>query len=94
MLTFEKDVSMKMSQKDVLRNAFQAGKELTEAQISGQYKIKAPRAVIHSLRHEDGLAIYANRKVNSRGVETTKYRLGNPSRALVAAGYRAMTYGI
>ena len=85
---------MKLSQKDILRNAFQSGKELTEAQMSGQYKIKAPRAVIHSLRHDDGLAIYANRKVNARGVETTKYRLGNPSRALVSAGYRAMTYGI
>lgn len=83
-----------MSQVEKLRSAFESGKELTEAQISGQYKIKSPRAVIHTLRHGHGLAIYANRKVNARGVESTKYRMGNPSKAIVAAGFRAMAAGI
>jgi len=83
-----------MTQKQTLRRAFESGKQLTEKQITSMYKIAAPRAVIHALRHEDGLAIYANRKVNSKGVETTKYRLGSPSRALVAAGYKAMAAGL
>lgn len=83
-----------MSQKETLRQAFESGKELTEKQITSMYKIAAPRAVIFQLRHQDGLAIYANRRVNAKGVETTKYRLGTPSRAIVAAGFRAMTAGV
>lgn len=83
-----------MSQKETLRRAFESGKQLTEKQITSMYKIAAPRAVIHQLRHQEGLAIYANRRVNSKGVETTKYRLGTPSRNLVAAGFRAMSAGI
>jgi len=83
-----------MSQKETLRRAFEAGKELTEKQINAMYKIASPRAVISQLRRVDGLAIYANRRVNSKGVETTKYRLGTPSRSVVAAGFRALSAGI
>lgn len=83
-----------MNQKETLRRVFESGKELTEKQISATYKIASPRSVISQLRRVDGLAIYANRRVNSKGVETTKYRLGTPSKSIVAAGFRAMSAGI
>lgn len=37
-----------------------------------------------------GFAIYANRKATPSGTKITEYRHGKPSRALVAAGYRAL----
>lgn len=79
-----------MNQRQKLTNLFQQGVELTEKQITQRTGAKAPRALIHALRHEDGMAIYANRRVDTAGRVTTKYRLGTPSRAVVAAGYRAM----
>ena len=39
---------------------------------------------------EDGLSIYCNRHVDTKGRETNKYRLGTPSRRVIAAGYRAL----
>ena len=37
-----------------------------------------------------GFAIYLNNRTNSVGQTYKKYRLGTPTRAVVAAGYRAL----
>jgi hypothetical protein len=37
-----------------------------------------------------GFAIYCNESVDTKGRVKNKYRLGAPSRAVVAAGYRAL----
>ena len=37
-----------------------------------------------------GFAIYANRKSTPSGTKITEYRHGKASRALIAAGYRAL----
>lgn len=47
-------------------------------------------ARISELRTQEGFAIYANKRVDSKGRTATFYRAGNPTRAVVAAGYRAL----
>lgn len=85
---------MTLTQKDKLRKAFFNGAELTSKQIRAQFKIASPTKVVSNLRLEDGLPIYANKHVDTKGRETTKFRLGTPSRAVIAAGYRAMALGL
>lgn len=70
--------------------AFFAGREMTAKQITAQFGIKSPSKVVSNLRMEDGLSIYCNRHVDTKGRETNKYRLGTPSRKVIAAGYRAL----
>lgn len=83
-----------MSQKEKLRKAFFSGAELTSKQIAARYNIGSPTKVVSMLRLEDGLPIYSNRHVDTKGRETTKFRLGTPSRKVIAAGYRAMALGL
>lgn len=70
--------------------ALQNGEELTAKQIAARFGIGNPTATVSDLRLRGGFAIYANPKQNAKGQTVTRYRLGNPSRAVVAAGYRAM----
>ena len=71
-------------------NALENGAELTAKQISARYGVKNVRAVISQLRTE-GYAIFLNKRVRSFDGETySKYRLGTPTRATVAAGYAAL----
>ena len=85
---------MTLTQKDKLRKALFNGAELTSKQIRAQFKIASPTKVVSNLRLEDGLPIYANKHVDTKGRETTKFRLGTPSRAVIAAGYRALAMGL
>ena len=71
-------------------NALENGAELTAKQISARYGVKNVRAVISQLRTE-GYAIFLNKRVSSFDGETySKYRLGTPTRAIVAAGDAAL----
>ena len=71
-------------------NALMGGAELTAKQISHRYGVKNVRAVISKLRSE-GLAIYLNNRTSSfDGKSYKKYRLGTPTREVVAAGYAAL----
>ena len=66
------------------------GASLTAKQISSRYGVKNVRAVISKLRSE-GFSIYLNKRVSSFDGETyMKYMLGTPTRAVVAAGYKAL----
>ena len=66
------------------------GAELTAKQISSRYGVKNVRAVISKLRSE-GLSIYLNNRVSSFDGETSrKYMIGTPTKAVVAAGYKAL----
>lgn len=72
-----------------LLEALQNGEQLTAKQIASRFDIANPTATVSDLRFA-GYAIYANKRTNKRGETFTKYRLGRPSRAVVAAGYRAL----
>jgi len=69
------------------------GEELTAAQIKTRYGIANPHDAIYQIRQQ-GYAIYLNEKKNSKGETVARYRYGNPSRKLVAAGYRALAAGL
>ena len=73
-----------------LIEALQNGEELTAKQIKARFGIANPTATISDLRLRSGFAVYANERKDTKGRVTTKYRLGRPSRAVVAAGYRAL----
>jgi len=73
-----------------LVEAFNSGEELTSKQISARFGIANPTATVSDLRLRHGYAVYANRKTDTKGRVSTKYRIGTPSRAVVAAGYRAL----
>lgn len=83
-----------MTQKQKLRKAFFEGRSLTSKQITAQFGIASPTKVVSELRLEDGLPIYNDRCVDSKGRVTRQFRLGTPSRKVIAAGYRAMALGL
>ena len=66
---------------------------LTAAQIEARFGVGNARATVSDLRF-DGYAIYANQRTDTKGRTKTFYRLGRPSRQIVAAGYRAMAAGL
>jgi len=72
-----------MSKTEKLLSAFQSGRVLTAKQISSTYSLKNPHEAIRTLRNE-GFAIYANEVNNSKGTKVVKYRLGTPSKRMVA----------
>jgi len=74
------------SKSERLVQALSKGEQLTAAQIKARFGIANPTATVSDLRIRGGFAIYAN-----EGKTGTKYRLGTPSRAVVAAGYRALS---
>jgi hypothetical protein len=76
---------MTKSKSERLVEALSKGEELTAAQIKARFGIANPTATVSDLRLRGGYAVYANE--HKTGV---KYRLGTPSRAVVAAGYRAL----
>jgi predicted ArsR family transcriptional regulator len=74
-----------------LIEAFKAGQKLTAKQISARFGIANPTATISDLRLRVGHAVYANQHTDTKGRVSVKYQLGRPSRAVVAAGYRALS---
>lgn len=76
-----------------LLNALRSGEELTASQIRQRFGLKNPRASVSDIRYM-GFAVYANTHTDTKGRVSTKYRLGTPSRDLIAAGYRAKQLGI
>lgn len=80
-----------MSKKETVLNAFVSGEQLTAKQIAARFGVGNPTALVSSLRM-DGYPIYLNEgSKDDRGrVRASRYRLGSPTRAVIAAGYRAM----
>jgi predicted transcriptional regulator len=79
-----------ITQREKLRKAFFEGREMSARQITAQFGIASPSKVVSQLRMEDGMSIYNNRHVDTKGRVVNKYRLGTPSRKVIAAGYRAL----
>ena len=69
--------------------ALKTGVALTAKQIEARFGVGNARSTVSALRMK-GFAIYCNESVDTKGRVKNKYRLGNPSRAVVAAGYRAL----
>ena len=76
--------------------ALENGTELTAKQITARYGVKNVRALMSSLRMQ-GYPVYLNKRVSTFEGETTiynKYSLGTATRAVIAAGYRALAQGV
>lgn len=84
---------MTVTKQSRLLEALQNGEQLTAKQIAARFGIANPTATVSDLRFS-GFAVYANKHTDTKGRVTTKYRLGRPSREIVAAGYRALAMGV
>jgi hypothetical protein len=76
-----------------LLTALKNGEKLTPAQIKKRFSIKNVSAEVSRVR-QGGYAVYTNTHYSNNGTAVTRYEIGMPSRALVAAGYRALALGI
>ena len=76
-----------------LFNALYTGEKVTPAQATKRFGIKNMSAEVSRIR-QAGYAVYANKRVAGNNVEVTEYRLGTPSRKLIAAGYKALALGL
>ena len=76
-----------------LFNAMINGETVTASQASKRFGIKNVSAEVSRIR-QAGFAVYANSRKAGNGVRVTEYRIGTPSRKIVAAGYRALAMGI
>lgn len=76
-----------------LLTALQKGQTFTKTQAESRFGIKNISAEVSRVR-QAGFAVYANPKKTSKGDRVTVYRMGKPSRELIAAGYRALAKGI
>lgn len=65
-------------------NAMLRGNSVSWTDAQKKYNLKSPRSVVNKLR-EDGHCVYINK--SSTG---TSYRIGTPSKAIVAAGLMAL----
>lgn len=88
-----KENTMTSTKQTRVLEALQSGEQLTAKEIGARFGVANPTATISNIRFA-GYAVYGNPTVGTNGRMTTKYRLGKPSRELVAAGYRAMSLGI
>jgi predicted ArsR family transcriptional regulator len=80
---------MTVTKQSRLLEALRSGEQLTAKQIAARFGIANPTATVSDLRYA-GFAVYANKHTDTKGRVTTKYRLGTPSRAVVAAGFRLL----
>jgi hypothetical protein len=67
-----------------VRNLFARGSEVSWKSLRNTYDLKSPASMVMKLRNE-GMMIYENR--SSKGVS---YRVGTPSKAIIAAGINAV----
>jgi|TARA_B100000519_G_scaffold38339_1_gene28144 hypothetical protein len=70
----------KLSKTAKIRNLFAKGNDVTWKTLRNTFDLKSPAAMVGKLRNE-GMMIYENR--SSKGVS---YRVGTPSKAIIAAG--------
>ncbi len=76
-----------------LFTALQNGERVTASQAAKRFGVKNISAEVSRIR-QAGYAVYANKRVAGNHVEVTEYRIGAPSRKLIAAGYKAMALGL
>jgi len=78
-----------MSKMERVLEVLSTGEELTAKQIEARYGVGNARSTVSALRMK-GYPIYANTRTDTKGRQKTKYRLGSPSKAVIAAGYKAL----
>jgi hypothetical protein len=62
---------------------------LTAQKMQSVFGVANPSATINDLRNE-GHAIYLNTRINANGEKVSFYRLGTPTKRMVASGIAAL----
>lgn len=78
-----------MSKHTNLLNHLKNGHEVTAKQITGTFGLKNAARAVHYLR-EQGHCVYSNKVTLSDGTEGTKYRIGKPTRRMVALANKVL----
>ena len=65
-------------------NAMLRGNSVSWTDAQKKYNLRSPRSVVNKLR-EDGHCVYINKSTKG-----TYYRIGTPSKAIIAAGFAAL----
>ena len=81
--------SNSMSATTSLINYLKSGKTVTAKQITARFGLANPHEAVRQLRMK-GYAVYANNSTLWNGESTTRYRLGTPSRKMIAAAYAVL----
>jgi len=76
-----------------LFNAMYNGEAVTASQAEKRFGIKNISAEVSRIR-QSGYAVYANTRVAGNNAKVTEYVIGQPSRKIVAAGYKALAMGL
>lgn len=76
-----------------LFTALKAGEKVTASQAEKRFGVKNISAEVSRIR-QAGFAVYANTRTAGNNVQVTEYEIGQPSRKIVAAGYKAMALGL
>lgn len=76
-----------------LFTALKQGEKVTASQAEKRFGIKNIAAEASRIR-QAGFAVYANSRKAGNGVSVTEYEIGQPTRKLIAAGYKAMALGL
>ena len=76
-----------------LFTAMKNGEKVTASQAEKRFGIKNVSAEVSRIR-QAGFAVYANTRTAGNHVQVTEYEIGQPSRKLIAAGYKAMQLGL
>ena len=84
---------MTTTKENKVLTALQSGRTLSSAQLKSQFGAGNPQAIIQSLRFK-GFPIYLNVVTDTKNRSRNVYKLGTPSRAIIAAGYKAMANGL
>ena len=74
----------KLSKTEKVRNLFAKGSDVSWKTLRNKFDLQSPASMVMKLRNE-GMMIYENR--SSKGVS---YRVGTPSKAIIAAGINAV----
>ena len=75
----------KLTKKAKVFNLLSKGNDVAWKTLRTRFDLSSPRAMIDTLRSE-GVMIYTNKSKSG-----TSYRVGTPSKAVIAAGQRALS---
>ena len=75
-----------MSKIERLKSYLASGATATPRQITGMFGLQNATAAIHQLR-SSGMCVYANKVTLKSGVQTTKYRVGTPTKTMVQTAH-------
>lgn len=76
-----------------LQTALQAGDVVTASTAAKRFGIKNLSAEISRVK-QNGYVVAKSTRVAGNGVKVTEYKLGQPSRAMIALAYKAQAAGL